>query len=135
MEFSQARTNSTVHAGDALTVLHNPDIFPDNSVDYIFTSPPYMNTLHKSRGGNKDTRHKTRRSNQQALTYGDRKQDLGNVKEPAEYVQKLTDIFLAAHRVLKPSAYCTVVLQNLNANVSNTPIAWLFALSMATTGA
>ena len=134
VEFSQTRTASSVYTGDALTLLQDPTIFPDESVDYIFTSPPYMNALHKSRGGNKDTRHKIRQGNGEPLTYSNHDADLGNVDGSEEYVSKLIGIFLAAHRVLKDRAYCTVVLQNLNANGGNIPIAWRFGLAMAETG-
>ena len=60
IKFAHQRTAGTIHEGDALSLLKNPAIFPSNHFDYVFTSPPYMNALHKSRGGNKDTRHKHR---------------------------------------------------------------------------
>ena len=133
VEFSGTRTASPVHTGNALAVLQDPAVFPDESVDYIFTSPPYMNALHKSRGGNKDTRHKVRQDNGEPLTYGDHGEDLGNIEDVDDHISKLVCIFSAARRALKDRAYCTVVLQNLNANGGNITIAWKFGLAMTET--
>ena len=49
-------------------------------------------------------------------------------------IGRLTEIFGAAHRTLRERAYCTVILQNLNANGGNIPIAWKFGLAMSETG-
>ena len=134
MEFASQRTQSQIHVGDALTVLNNPGSIQDQHSDYIFTSPPYMNTLGQSRGGNPDTRHKYRSERGEPLTYGENEKDLGNLDDPEEYIQRMTQIFLAVHRVLKPHRYCTIVLQNLNSNGSTIPIAWKFALALSETG-
>ena len=134
VEFARRRSPSLVHDGDALAILNDPGILPDQHFDYIFTSPPYMNTLHQSRGGNRDTRHKYRSERGEPLTYGENEKDLGNLKDLEEYIQQITDIFIAVHRVLKPNRYCTVVLQNLNSNGSTIPVAWKFAISLSNTG-
>ena len=115
----------TIHEGDALSLLENHEIFPSNHFDYVFTSPPYMNALHKSRGGNKDTRHKKRSGRGEPLVYGGRENDLGNIEEQEEY------IFQQVNRVLKPNRYCTVILQNLNSNGSMIPIAWELGLALS----
>ena len=133
IDFAQSRTSAPIHNGDALSVLSDPATFPDNHFDYVFTSPPYMNTLHKSRGGNRDTRHKDRSKRGESLVYGQRDNDLGNVSDPTEYIGQLVNIFQSVHRVLKPNRYCTVVLQNLNAGGSTIPIAWHFGLALTQT--
>ena len=74
-----------MHTGDALEILSDHTLFPDETIDYIFTSPPYMNALRKSRGGNKDTRHKIRRLNGESLDYGNHDEDLGKISNPDEY--------------------------------------------------
>lgn len=55
-----------------------------------------MNTLHRSRGGNRDTRHKMRRGRGEPLIYGNHSADLGNVEDTGEYVSKLAGVFRAA---------------------------------------
>ena len=102
--------------------LADSDRHPDETHDYLFTSPPYMNALRKSRGGNKDTRHKKRMSISQPTIYGNNPLDIGNIEDPActshgscRHSQRL--------RTLKRGAYCTIVIQNLNFNGSLQPIA------------
>ena len=125
IKFAHQRTRGTIHEGDALSLLENHEIFPSNHFDYVFTSPPLMNALHKSRGGNKDTRHKKRSGRGEPLVYGGRENDLGNIEEQEEY------IFQQVNRVLKPNRYCTVILQNLNSNGSMIPIAWELGLALS----
>ena len=131
IEFCRTRTGSPVHNDDALGALSDVEKFPDGSIDYIFTSPPYMNALWKSRGGNRVTRHKERSKRGEPLVYGKSEVDLGNVGNREEYIRRLVEIFGEASRVLKPRRYCTVVLQNLNSGGSMVPVAWEFGLAMA----
>ena len=133
-DFSRTRTPSPVHIGDAAELIRDTELFPCQTVDYVFTSPPYMDALLRSRGGNLDTRHKTRQNQGQPLDYGCHIQDLGNIDDPETYVRRLTGIFQDVHQVMRPREYVTVVMQNLNINGKSLPIAWKFALQMAETG-
>ena len=133
IRFAQQRTEGTIHEGDALRLLSNPEMFPSNHFDYAFTSPPYMNALHKSRGGNRETRHKKRSERGEPLVYGERENDIGNIEDQAEYINRLSEIFQQVNRVLKPNRYCTVILQNLNFNGSMVPIAWKLGLALSNT--
>ena len=87
----------TIHEGDALSLLENHEIFPSNHFDYVFTSPPLMNALHKSRGGNKDTWHKKRSGRGEPLVYGGRENDLGNIEEQEEYIFQQVNRVLGAY--------------------------------------
>ena len=133
-EFAKSRSGCAVVCSDAMSALKDPERFAYSSVDYLFTSPPYWNMLRRSRGGNDDTRHRKRQAQGQALVYSDDVNDLGNINEPAEFVRCLVAVFDKAYRVLKPGAYCTVVLQNVNHEGAMVPIAWQFAIAMAGTG-
>ena len=42
---------NVIYEGDCKTCLSNKDVFPNNSVDLIITSPPYANKRKKSYGG------------------------------------------------------------------------------------
>ena len=134
VDFARSRTFSPVVHGEALETLQDTVEFPDQHYDYIFTSPPYWNMLHKSRGGNGDTRHKKRKAAEQSIIYGDNPNDLGNIEDPEKYIQRLIDIFTAAHRTLKGQRYCTVIIQNMNYQGNLVPIAWNFAAAMSNTG-
>ena len=133
VQFAHEHHGTSVAEGDATALLQDRDQYPDDQYDYVFTSPPYMNTLHQSRGGNKDTRHKIRRENGQPTSYGQHPADVGNIDDDATYISRLVQTFKSIHRVLKPRAYCTVVIQNLNHKGSLKPIAWQLAIAMQNT--
>ena len=128
--FAEDHYGVSMTAGDATTLLTDTQKFPDDHYDYVFTSPPYMNALRNSRGGNKDTRHKKREANGQPVVYGDRLEDIGNIATTKQYIDRLVETFSSVHRVLKPKAYCTIVIQNLNFEGSLNPIAWELAIAM-----
>ena len=92
-EFASNRTSHPIIIGDALTEIYDTEKFEDESFDYVFTSPPYWNTLHKSRGGNKDTRHKQRQERDQFIVYSDSPEDLGNIDDVNEYLKQLVTLF------------------------------------------
>lgn len=82
---------------------------PSNSVDFIVTSPPYWNILHK-----KDQKVKTQRvANGLATEYSDDKRDLGNIKDYDEFLNVLVDNFiLESARLLKPRKYLALVVSD-----------------------
>lgn len=133
-DFAAARTKSRYLVGDSHTLMDDKNHFADGCIDYIFTSPPYYNMLHRSRGGNKDTRHKTRKDAGEALIYTTHQDDLGNIHNLQEYIEKLVSLFASAHRLLAEKRYMTIIMQNMNADGRLLPIAWEFALAMTKTG-
>jgi DNA modification methylase len=75
---------------------------PD-SVDLCITSPPYWNILNQRRTADlKATRH-----------YGNLDGDLGVVESYDEFLSMATDIFRDVLSVLKPGAYCCVIVMDL----------------------
>jgi len=92
--------------GDAREVLASLET---GSVDFVVTSPPYWNILHK-----KD--HKAR---QERVTQGlatryshDDPRDLGNVDDYETFVKELVTILADCGRVLKPNKYLAVVVSD-----------------------
>ena len=133
-QFAASRSSSPIFVGDALEISRDRELLPEQSVDYILTSPPYWNILRQSRGGNTDTRHKRRQAQGQAVIYSDSPQDLGNIADAQEYISKLVELFTSLHPVLRSQGYLTVIIQNVNHAGSLTPIAWLLGLALAKTG-
>lgn len=94
----------TVLEGDARDVL--PTLETD-SVDFVVTSPPYWQILHK-----KD--HKARQEREEkglATRYseGDPR-DLGNIESYETFRKELTSIFSECSRILRPKQYfCAIV--------------------------
>ncbi len=73
------------------------------SIDLCITSPPYWDILNQSRTADyKEIRH-----------YGNLSRDLGTVKDYDEFIQELKGVFFQIHEVLRPGAYCAVVVMDL----------------------
>jgi len=91
--------------GDARTFLKKLD---SNSVDFVVTSPPYWNILHKEdhkvkqerKGRNLDTR------------YSDDAADLGNISSYEDFLHEVAAILGECGRILRPKKYMTVVVSD-----------------------
>ena len=79
-----------------------------NSVDFVITSPPYWNILHKE-----DHKARQERKDHDLDTrYSDDKRDLGNVRDYATFLHELTAILGSCVRALKPGKYMAVVVSD-----------------------
>jgi DNA modification methylase len=75
----------------------------EQSVDFCLTSPPYWNILTRRRtADSKATRH-----------YGNHDGDLGTIDSYDAYLDALVEVFRGVYDVLKPGAYCVVVVMDL----------------------
>lgn len=81
----------------------------DNSVDFIVTSPPYWNILHK-----KDQKIiKQRVNNGLETQYSNDNRDLGNIDDYNEFLKKLVNNFLLeSARVLKNKKYFALIVSD-----------------------
>lgn len=74
-----------------------------NSVDLCITSPPYWNILNQRRTADlKDRRH-----------YGNLDGDFGTIEEYDDFLDALQGLFADVLTVLKPGAYCCIVVMDL----------------------
>lgn len=95
--------------GEGRSVIHHAssadlsDYVEPGSVDLCITSPPYWNILNQRRTADmKSVRH-----------YGNLEGDLGIVEDYEEFLEMLTDVFRGVYSVLKPGAYCCVIVMDL----------------------
>ena len=90
--------------GDAREVLLT---LPTNSVDFIVTSPPYWNILHKA-----DHKVEQERVSQGLSTrYSDNDpRDLGNLADYDVFLKELVGVFAECRRVLRPRRYLATVI-------------------------
>jgi len=90
--------------GDARTVL--PTLESD-SVDFVVTSPPYWQILHK-----KDHKVKQEREAKGLATRysDDDPRDLGNIESYEAFLDELTSIFAECGRVLRPKKYLAAIV-------------------------
>jgi len=100
-----ANIDQDIRQGDARILAR---ALPPDSVDFVVTSPPYWNILHKEdhkvkqerRGRSLDTR------------YGDDKRDLGNIPAYAGFVRDLSEILRDCGRALKPKKYLAAIVSD-----------------------
>lgn len=73
------------------------------SVDLVITSPPYWNILTERRSADRKAIRK----------YSDSKEDLGNVHDYEEFIEKLGRAFAEIYKVLKVGKYCIVIVMDI----------------------
>ncbi len=95
----------TILHGDSRLVVEDLD---ENSIDFVVTSPPYWNILHKED-------HKVnqeRKSSNLDTRYSDSEHDLGNIDDYEVFLEELAKILGKCGRVLKPQKYMAVVVSD-----------------------
>jgi DNA modification methylase len=112
-DFSQKRLNSLM-----LEKIVNPEIsvklfnesvmnlstiVSPETVDLCVTSPPYWDILNMKRSADKRT----------PVNYSNSPDDLGNISDYEFFLQQLASAFYQVDAVLKPGAYCAVVVMDL----------------------
>jgi DNA modification methylase len=94
-----------IFEGDSRTILASLEA---DSIDFVVTSPPYWNILHKE-----DHKAKQERKDHDLDTrYSDDPRDLGNVKDYPAFLDELTGILGQCGRVLKRKKYMAVVVSD-----------------------
>ncbi|WP_372996053.1 DNA methyltransferase [Marinobacter sp.] len=105
VESFESVEDQTVLEGDSRTIIDQLD---DNSLDFIVTSPPYWNILHKE-----DHKVKQERKAHNLDTkYSDNEVDLGNIDDYNTFLDELTAIFAKCVRPLKPKKYMAIVVSD-----------------------
>jgi len=90
-------------------------------IDYVITSPPYWDML-RARGA--ETQKKRRQSPDLDVFYSDDPEDLGNITDYDEFIERLAAIYEAMRPFLKPRAYLTIIVKNVKKGGKIYPLAW-----------
>jgi DNA modification methylase len=94
-----------IHVGDARELVKG---LPENSVDFVVTSPPYWNILHKE-----DHKVKQERlDNNLDTKYSEDPRDLGNIHNYNTFLDDLAQILGSCGRALKPKKYMAVIVSD-----------------------
>jgi DNA modification methylase len=114
--------------GDAANINEYVREYDIPPIDYMLTSPPYWDMLH-ARGA--ETQRKRRQDSQADVYYSDDPQDLGNISDYEEFLEKLTGIYTAIKPCLKPAAYLTIIVKNVKKGGRIYPLAWDLARNLS----
>lgn len=94
-----------IYCGDARVLIKE---LKENSVDFVVTSPPYWNILHKQ-----DHKVKQERLSKNLDTkYSDDKLDLGNISDYKNFLEELARILGGCAKALKPKKYMAVIVSD-----------------------
>ena len=110
-----------VITGDANNIDNFVRIKQIPPIDFIITSPPYWDML-RARGA--ETQKKRRTSPELDVSYSEDINDLGNVDDYDEFVERLVRIYELLQPYLKPRAYLTIIVKNVKKGGKVYPLAW-----------
>jgi DNA modification methylase len=98
-------SDQQVLCGDARSLIKTLE---ENSVDFLVTSPPYWNILHKQ-----DHKVKQERIAHDLDTkYSDDSKDLGNIHDYPTFIDELASILGECGKALKPRKYMAVIVSD-----------------------
>lgn len=103
--FAALEHNQKIECGDARILTKD---LPTDSIDFVVTSPPYWNILHKED-------HKARQerlSKKLDTRYSDDPRDLGNIGDYSSFLNDLTEVLGECGRALKPRKYMAVIVSD-----------------------
>jgi len=99
-------------------------------IDFVLTSPPYWNML-RAKGA--ETQKKRRTSTDLDVHYSDDPQDLGNISDYEEFLEKLVNIYKGLKPLLCEKAYLTIIVKNVKKGGKIYPLAWDIARELGKT--
>ena len=100
------------------------------TIDYILTSPPYWDML-RAKGA--ETQKKRRSSDELDVTYSDDPNDMGNISDYDEFLEKLVRIYEGLQPLLREKAYLTIIVKNVKKGGKIYPLAWDIARELGKT--
>jgi len=98
--------------------------------DYVLTSPPYWDML-RARGA--ETQKKRRTSPELDVHYSDDPNDMGNIADYEEFLQRLVGIYEGLKPLLREKAYLTIIVKNVKKGGKIYPLAWDIARELGKT--
>jgi DNA modification methylase len=112
---------AALFTGDAAAL---PDILISQAVptiDYVLTSPPYWDML-RVRGA--QTQRLRRTTAELDVHYSDSPNDLGNIADYGEFLDRLVSIYASLKPFLRQGAYLTIIVKNIKKGGRLYPLAW-----------
>ncbi|MGE5846834.1 MAG: DNA methyltransferase, partial [Ignavibacteria bacterium] len=97
--------------------------------DFVITSPPYWNQLERN-----SLRQKLRKEKGLSTKYSSSSDDIGNIKDYCEFIEKQAVIFDQVFDFTKPNGYLTIITNNVYFNGKLYPLAFDTAVSLTKRG-
>jgi DNA modification methylase len=110
-----------VITGDAVEFAQHAAAHDIPTIDYVLTSPPYWDMLHR-RGA--QTQRKRRASPELDVIYSDDPNDLGNIADYDRFLERLVQIYAGIKPFLRRRAYLTIIVKNVKKGGVIYPLAW-----------
>jgi DNA modification methylase len=99
-------------------------------INYVLTSPPYWDML-RAKGA--ETQKKRRAEAELDVHYSDDPNDLGNIRDYEEFLEKLVNIYKGLKPLLYEKAYLTIIVKNVKKSGRIYPLAWDIGRELAKT--
>ena len=99
-------------------------------INFVLTSPPYWDMLH-AKGA--ETQKKRRADIELDVHYSDDPNDLGNIRDYEEFLEKLVSIYQGLKPLLCEKAYLTIIVKNVKKGGKIYPLAWDIARELGKT--
>jgi len=100
------------------------------TMDYVLTSPPYWDMLH-AKGS--ETQKRRRASADMDVHYSDDPNDMGNIRDYDEFLERLVGIYRGLKSLLREKAYLTIIVKNVKKGGKIYPLAWDIARELGKT--
>lgn len=107
--------------GNASAIDDHVAVFGIPPIDYVLTSPPYWDML-RARGAH--TQKKRRATPALDVFYSDDPEDLGNIDDYEEFLQRLVSIYAGLKPYMRERAYLTIIVKNVKKGGRIYPLAW-----------
>ena len=101
-----------------------------STCDYVLTSPPYWDML---RAKGSENQKKRRDSEELDVHYSDDPNDMGNISDYEEFLEKLVNIYKGLKPLLREKAYLTIIVKNVKKGGKIYPLAWDIARELGKT--
>ena len=98
--FDELETDINVCVADSRNLCQH--VSP-NSIDMVITSPPYWDILIEKRP----------LYPKEGANYGDTEDDLGKIRDYDKFLGELHKVFSQVYQVMKPQAYCCIIVMDI----------------------
>ena len=118
---TEASQNSGLTAQIITGNAENATSFEIPEIDYLITSPPYWDMLHAKGAA---TQKERRKEDGLDVVYSDNPDDVGNIRDYEEFLEKLVGIYTGLKPLMRERAYLTIIVKNVKKKGKIYPLAW-----------